>query len=237
MKILIEYGNMLEKMFDAIYCIHYIPYKDRWEYIQNELKRVGILNNNKFHWKFTYDSPFQEDIINYHDHANKSKPYIALVAYHHYCCIKEAYELGYNNILIMENDIEFLKDITKLNRYINNIPNYDICCFDWLFNNINLIKLHKIPNNDRFLEFSGSSQLFTAACYALSRRGMKYIIDNEEQKMWGPDHWFWAGNGNLIRIIPNIQLAIQNPKFKGKNTDINNIRYKMFNVNFNDYGS
>lgn len=228
---------MLEKMFEAMYCIHYIPYKERLIYLNNEFNRIGILNSKKLHWKYTYDSIFQQDIINNHDHANKSKPYIALVAYHHYCCIKEAYELGYNNILIMENDVEFLKDINKLNEYLIRMPNYDICCFDWLFNNLNLVKLHTIPNNDRYLEFSGSSQLFTAACYALSRRGMKYILDKQENKIWGPDHWFWAGDGILTRIIPKIQLAIQNPKFIGKNTEINNIRYKMVNVNFNDYGN
>ena len=47
-----------------------------------------------------------------------------------YSIIKETYELGYNNVLILEDDIQFNKDLSLLRNTLNNIPeDYDILQF------------------------------------------------------------------------------------------------------------
>lgn len=37
-------SNSFWNRFDRIVCVHYLPYRERFENIKKELKRVGILN-------------------------------------------------------------------------------------------------------------------------------------------------------------------------------------------------
>ena len=48
----------------------------------------------------------------------------------HYSMVKECYDRGFKHILIMEDDIKFLKDNQTFCNYLNNIPNdYDLLQF------------------------------------------------------------------------------------------------------------
>lgn len=46
--------------------------------------------------------------------------------------IKKSYELGYSRILILENDIVFLKDLSIVKSYVEDIPSSaDVALFDY----------------------------------------------------------------------------------------------------------
>ena len=51
---------------------------------------------------------------------NNDKAYGCAIA--HYQAVLQAYEFGYNNVLIIEDDICFIKDKKLIEYYINNIP-------------------------------------------------------------------------------------------------------------------
>lgn len=105
------------------------------------------------------------------------------VSLNHFTIIKIAYELGYNNILICEDDVSFI-DSNLLDLLINKIDfDYDIIKFsddtmiqetltlDYLNNEeilFNLFNKKSLP--EHFCNLSSQ-------CYALSRNGMKIYID------------------------------------------------------------
>ena len=51
-------------------------------------------------------------------------------AYAHYEIYKEALGLGYKRILVLEEDIVFLKDLLLMQQIFDSFPNYDVVLFD-----------------------------------------------------------------------------------------------------------
>ena len=118
-----------KKYVDHIYCIHYTPYSDRKERLEKELKRVGILDSDIFSWEYSYDMP------KFASNASQD------LAYNHLLCYYNALYMGYEKVLILEDDIVFLKDINMIQTLLDNLPNeYDLCLFDHIgyFNSIKL---------------------------------------------------------------------------------------------------
>ena len=98
----------------------------------------------------------------------------------HYLIIKESYELGYESIIIMEDDLSFLKDIDEIENQLNTYYNTgDIVLFD-------------------YIEYLPKSY-FLADFYRLNRNGMKYMIDNIEGHLNTIDTYF-CSNENAILL-------------------------------------
>ena len=94
----------------------------------------------------------------------------------HYTIIQKAYDLGYNNILIFEDDTTFLnRNIdfnTLLNKYNIILDNIDFGIF-YLSGNNARDKLKNIINNIYLTEFT-----YTTGSYIINRKAMKYVLDN-----------------------------------------------------------
>ena len=125
------------QFFDHIYCLHYLPSYDRYQKIKDEFEKVGIDENAKyFSWVYDYPSPlidlvYNDGRVNMNSALKStSRSYIKRVSMKHYEIIKEAYLLGYDRILILENDIRFHNDIEYINTLLNNMPDSDIIMFD-----------------------------------------------------------------------------------------------------------
>lgn len=123
------------KYFDAIWCISYLPYKTRKELMTKQLDRVGILDHPNFNWNITFDSPYYEYLFNQLKTTNKlsyiSKLSEVKCALGHYSCIKKSQNQGYNKILILQDDVRFLKDLNQIELILNNRPeNVDVIMFD-----------------------------------------------------------------------------------------------------------
>ena len=43
-------------IFDRIWCIHYLPYRERYADIRCELDRIGILHSVNFEWHYTVEN-------------------------------------------------------------------------------------------------------------------------------------------------------------------------------------
>ena len=141
------------KYFEHIYIYSCTSNFERREKLDKELQRIGC-NNYKY-----YYSPKDNQLMNYehfHNHMARSHKNIT---FGEYTLIKTCYELGYNNILLIEDDLRFLKDIneieTQLNIFLENRDKCNFYFFDYVIFNY---------------------CIFNFSCVYLDRKGMEYII-------------------------------------------------------------
>ena len=153
---------MIDIFFDKVYIISYIKnvYKQKKQLYL--LDKIGFKNV-----EIKYSINIPDTIIK--DPGNLLNIKDVCASFTHYNTIKEAYELGYNKILIIEDDCIWMKDIEKIHNYIikneSDKNNYDLIFYSYILEN----------NVDK----SGIS-IGCQNCYSLSRAGMKFYIDNYE---------------------------------------------------------
>lgn len=240
-----------KKHFDHIYCIHYLPYQNRYKKCLEEIVRVGIKDSGVFSWKITWDSPIFDKLYQ----VCNAAPSVGCmkVGFSHYMCIKEAYELGFNHILILENDNIFLKDTDEIERILNDLPeDYDICFLDKIPSKTAKYEeaLEKDKVNDSFIDIDKKFYVL-ANCYALSRKGMEHVMECQEKRLAISDSYLRFSSimpeqEPLKRYAAIKTIAIQNPTFApeseneklrkekpGINSNIDD--YKRIGVKFDDY--
>ena len=233
------------KYFDHIYCIHYKPHVERFEELNNELKRVGILDAGIFEYIYT-----DEDNNEYKNPAYK-------ITLNHKKCLEDAYNKCYGNILILENDVRFLKDINEIEKVLEQKPDEaDLILFDYIFG-YELKEIDrlldfkkKIDNIDEYgyINFNSLSRIFSAACYMCSRKMQKHLIDNYNFWQPAPDYFTCFSifsvdkkiDQTLNRYVPIKNIAVQklfdnNFRIKVHGKDNTYDRYKYQRVNLEDY--
>lgn len=114
--------------------------------------------------------------------------------------VRTALESGRKNVLIMEDDIRFLKDTALLTRIVESLPDdYDIAMFDWVVRgkagDEECDALLNAPLvNGHWKRFK---DLRSCACWALSRKGMEAWLHFQELaakgkwKMCLCDQYYW----------------------------------------------
>ena len=116
------------KYFDRIFCVFFLPNKGRMERISAELKRVGILDSKVFEWRFTVPSKLDKRIQD----SFVDKKWVENVGaingtIEQTRILKESLLLGYKRILILEDDVAFLKDLSEILSILDNLPEgYDV---------------------------------------------------------------------------------------------------------------
>ena len=124
-----------KKYFDHIYCIHSTFYPERLEKIKNELQRVNILDSGIFSWKISsgdFVQYIKYNDVNYiynPDDPNKNK--LIDLCKNYAEIFEDTIINDYQKILILEDDIYFLKDLNLVKTILDNCPDFDICKFDW----------------------------------------------------------------------------------------------------------
>ena len=212
-----------ENNFDRIYCLFYTPYKkERLIPISNELQRVGILNAKNFTFFYDCSSPYDEIMyknIKIAYHPGDERLFIKKLSMKHYQMLKISYNLEYKKILIIEDDMRFLKDLNNLYDLLLKAPkDADITLFDKMIWKIPNEIYNKVFNNQLYLDYSNYN-LFTLAfsstgCYAVSRNGMDELITNYENALTASDTYTNNVPGLSIKMgckkyVINENLAIQ----------------------------
>lgn len=191
----------MKTQFEKIYVLSLITNHSRQEFIKHQFNELGI------EFEFLYGSTFY-NIIN-DAHGNKIEfPNVWPWKEHgsgrsfgctlsHYNAVSFAYELGYNNVLIIEDDICFIKNKELIEYYLNNIPeDADFITWDTRFSwepqyneFLNIIKydLDKLLNkqvNNNFIELTNHwHALCGGMMYGLMNRNtMKLYLDNQNNK-------------------------------------------------------
>ena len=187
----------MKTQFDKIYVISLVTNHDRQEFIKYQMNELGLdfefvygidINNLTYDavnlpitYPYTYDDKTNNTATNYG------------CAMTHYLAVSQAYEFGYNSILILEDDACFIKDKNLVEYYLNNIPNNaDFINFDPRFisddeHNSFINKLKN--NNDNYLKFSNDYKYLSGAViYSLMNRNtMKLYLDNQRKMLHTSD--------------------------------------------------
>ena len=155
------------KYFSHIFIISKTDNFDKRTWLTSELSRISL---NNYHWWYNCDNKIIQPM--YNKFISEELRYKRRqVQQGHYTLIKTCYELGYDNVLICEDDICFLKNIDSIKKILDDFEskksNIDIYLFDY-------ITVNKILSKD-FRLYSWSD------CYYLNRKGMQYIIYCLEQ--------------------------------------------------------
>jgi len=193
----------MKTKFEKIYVISLIYNKERQLFIKKQLNELGL------EFEFIYGTDYFniktdrfDKTINYPDltltcvidHLVNDKMYGCSMS--HYQAVLQAYELGYNNVLILEDDICFIKDKNLINSYLNNIPkNADYITYSTRFMEPDEYrsflkyqkkfysddpKFVKIPN--KYLTVCGTMM------YGLMNRNiMKLYLENQRAHLNSPD--------------------------------------------------
>jgi len=185
------------KYFNHIFVISGCSNFERRNWIDQEFKRVGIE-----HFNYWYNFSDNKRLI-----LNKIRLNHNYIAYGHYSLIKTCYELGYDNVLIFEDDVCFLNDLKTIYNTLEEFdkikPEINACLFDYL------------PWDEHIILF--------ADCYYLDRKGMEYLINCLETYPLNVDcYWYkellYPNNFDRLDLLYNtatdygdINISIDKP--------------------------
>lgn len=100
--------------FKNIYCVNLESRPDRWEQVQKEFNKFNITNVNRF------NAVDGSKIGNPNPRLLKGEVGILVT---HINIIDMAKDKGFENILIMEDDVYFTDELFKLEEYMSAVPN------------------------------------------------------------------------------------------------------------------
>ena len=231
------------EMFDKIVCVHYLPYKEeRFDELKKELDRVGILNSGKLFFELTVPSPFYEFLKFPSGRIGRffsatEKPY----AIQYYTVLKKMMYLGFDRILVIEDDNRFFKNIDDIKRVLDKTPaDWDIVNYDprrrkgWLGNgkgywghyyDLNGNDVDKDWNDDTFIRYN--SVVYNTNCVGYSKQAIQRFVENTEKCLLNADGYTWKDTDglNTYCATKGNNICIQNLTFK-KLSDYNNLDFK-----------
>ena len=100
-------------IFDKIYCIHYLPYKERFNDIKSELSRIGLLNSSNFEFYYTVPNKYYDFLFwdkNIQSHLNLQ--YLNITNINYSINNIYFYSIDYKNIYDYEMNINQLDENT-----------------------------------------------------------------------------------------------------------------------------
>tara|TARA_Y100000591_G_C21640920_1_gene597794 strand:- start:150 stop:803 length:654 start_codon:yes stop_codon:yes gene_type:complete len=213
---------------NKIFIINLESRPDRKEQILNEMKKQNISENNYEFFKAIRPTP--EEVMEWNPkYCEYNKRYInpdKFVGYTQGClgCLKSHVEIcrialdrGYENILILEDDTEFVKSIDNLIKYSKGINNN----YDMLY----LAGRH-IHKNNNTISTIKSNDILTTGSYCIKKPAMEYLIKNINNYSKEIDVFYVENiqqNFDCYLCIPNIT------KQRDGYSDIqqNNVNYKL----------
>lgn len=201
-------------------------------------------------YHFDFPTPLKDILkagIKTTDFTGRKGPFACAIA--HYSVIKSTYELGYESLLVMEDDIRFLNDISLIKKIVRLLPrDYDYAQFE-------RAKPYEMPMSE-WLSLKNETHKNTywipfrnmrgGGCYALSRNAMKCIIDEMEHVFKSgkdgerllPNDYYVKRAKHLKRYFCYPNVAVQMP-FSASNSDISEYwkRNELDGIHFCNYNA
>lgn len=170
--------------FERKTLLTFTEYRKRSDGVLSELERIGMRDVN-VQWQFP--CPFDKAILDAvpHERGKGLDENIKFMSctFGHYRAVKTALEIGLRNVMVMEDDVRFLKDTDRICEAVLSLPDdFDIAMFD-LFPAAGVrpdtLKSWRETRkvNEFWAEFD---DMYSMGCYAMSRRAMeRYVFLNE----------------------------------------------------------
>ena len=190
-----------KKYFDQVFVLHYAGYTEIEDKLNAELARVGLVDSGILTIHNNISSPFLSILqrnINCDTVPNSMRPSSFSCSFGHYTIMKIAELKGYSRILILEDDIAFLKDIGKIESILDaavvEVPDYDVCLFSHFMSPCPrsasdiqkyAYEMHQYQAlNKCFIPYTSSSApVASGAAYGLSRKGLVCLRGLYEHQM------------------------------------------------------
>ena len=201
--------NALDKI-DKIYCICLYEIENR---LNNCKELQSKFNSDKFTIKYATKHNYYNEV---YKQLNFDFPGQLGCAISHYEVINEAYHLGYNYIMICEDDICF--DFDKLNLFLSNAPeDFDILqCYSLdlqLPDGVTITKedLEKEYNNGIYWKnVSKECNRWGIQLYIISRKGMEYYLNMQSKKLNIADYpMICSYDNNINHYITTLKVVNQ----------------------------
>jgi len=192
--------NVMKTVFDKVYVITLITNKERQEFMSRQLKMLGL------NFEFIYGCDYYNfkhvtfpDVYKYtKDAFLGGSPKSFGCAIGHYQAILQSYHFGYKNVLIIEDDVCFNKDISMIADMFSNVPDdADLLDFDprcWTKENQD--KMVKLINesDSNYVKIGNDIKTCGTALYAIMNRDcMELYLDNQRnylvQSDWVKGFW------------------------------------------------
>ena len=197
----------------------YTPYADRVARLRSEFARVGLSDVREF-WQIPnpYDKLLMDAIPN--KRGLSGVPGHFSCSINHYRIAKTYLTLGVSDVLIMEDDIVFLKDTDLLRRVVTSLPaDADVALFEWRTARNragqNAESLSR-GADDELWHRADDMQLVGCGMYYLSQKGLEWYVSKMEAATHGDvfrtsDGWFRRGayGAGIVPYCARIRAAVQ----------------------------
>ena len=196
-----------EKYFDKVFCLFWTArISERMPRLRNELQRVDLLSSPIFEWAWDANSSLEDGIRHETDWDNVGDVY-KVYAVHYVNFMKNALALGYRRILVIEDDIAFLKDKSRIIDMLESMPDTPFVQMDkfiWSDDKTEEFRKAKEKGEKYVISKYGFS---SATCNAYTREGMKTYIETIEKRKCANDNFgFFVPEQVSIAIDP---VAVQ----------------------------
>lgn len=194
-----ELTKIWESKFDHIYLQHYPEFKERWDDIISELKRVGIYDAKNFSVYYSIPNPYEDELYEKLKNEDRLTPDIVSLnkfrgSWTFYKILCEAWNLNYQHTIVIHDDIRFLNDLNLLYDILINLPDdHDLCMFDYLNG------IHDSVTNGNINHYGGYENKYYLKWYgmiantisSMSRKFIQHILINMHNKFSGSDIYTW----------------------------------------------
>ena len=112
--------------FDEVYCLHVAENSDKYNLMMSEYERVDIKDQVKIWWtvkrKISTQIGNSIDTLHsiYYDNIKRANKNVYGAVFNcaleHYTIVKQAYLRGLNTILVLEDDIKFIDNISAVEK-------------------------------------------------------------------------------------------------------------------------
>ena len=127
------------------------------------------------------------------------------------------YRKKFKKVLIIEDDVFFLKNISEIENFINLFPlNADIVNFEpyiWCQSKNIIDEYYDILNNDiqinnKYLKLSNNRIIYDTGCIAFNLKFVEYYLDKQDD-LFSPFDFYFKPLDELNYCIPIQPLCIQ----------------------------
>ena len=170
----------MDTFFEKIYIINLSSRKDKWNHIVNEMKKLNITEYQRFDAirPKTFDDIPYDYYKNIRKVLHRNKNYIIGAMgckLSHYTIIKEAKEMNYNRILILEDDVFFEKNFhSTFNNILKQINENDLQ-WDMIYLGQNLKDYEKVKNISNLVK---TKRAFCTHSYMINSSFYDVVLNN-----------------------------------------------------------
>lgn len=206
--------------FDHVCVITHCKSPQRQQLMKYQIHKIGAEDITEFRYVDSMPNVFKSfsDEIFHNNRCNlEGNEYVnnnCLSCYlNHYWAIKTSYERGFNNVLILEDDVYFINNMNMIKQTFDNIPkDYKIIKFSQQLHTVNQSTMHLFDyRDDGIQEFHKdfvNFKIWGAAGYMLSRIGMKELIESYNKEIKPADTMFYHFNDHNEIYVTKYQILL-----------------------------